>query len=301
MYGCAQLLFQENGTSCTGFPILPLPLLDNNDIKVLYGPLGKQTENNIPASHVTFTEETDDTRWSKMEELLITEAQGSPPMIFKPTVALYSRTSNNAVKPNAVLDEPIHYSVEMHNPLHVPLPLSDVTLLWSFARDNETITNETKTIDGSSPVDSDVVDTILLQPACKQNIALSLVPRRVGELKILGISYKLSNPIQQTTSDPSIANSSTIVVPGKRLFEITPPKPKGIKEKPGVNVYGKDYRLEMNVIEKAAFMQVRAYAKNDTKCRVTQKFEIRIPFRRYSLPNCRQKCCAAKYKGWKSR
>lgn len=247
-------MFQENGTSYTVLPILPLPLLDNNNIKVLYGPLGKQTESNIPASHVTFnTEETDDARWSKMEELLITEAQGSPPMIFKPTIALYSRTSNNSVKPNAVLDEPVHYSIELHNPLHVPLPLSDVTLLWSFICNNETITNEIKTTDNSNPVVSDIIDTILLQPACKQNIVLSLTPRQVGELKILGISYKLSNPVQMT-SDSSISNST--IVAGKRLFEITPPKLKNIKEKPGVNMYGKDYRLEMNVIEKAAFMQV---------------------------------------------
>lgn len=243
-----------------GLPILPLPLLDNDNIKVLYGPLGKQTESNIPASHVTFTEETDDARWSKMEELLITEAQGSPPMIFKPTIALYSRTSNNAVKPNAVLDEPVHYFIELHNPLHIPLPLSDVTLLWLFTCNNEIITNEIKTIDNSSPVDSDVIDTILLQPACKQNIVLSLTPRRVGELKILGISYKLSNPIQMI-SDLPIANS-TIVVAGKRLFEITPPKLKSVKEKPSVNVYGKDYRLEMNVIEKAAFMQVYSCEKH---------------------------------------
>ena len=245
------MLFQENGTV---LPILPLPLLDNNNIKVLYGPLGKQNESNIPASHVTFnTEETDDTRWSKMEELLITEAQGSPPMIFKPTIALYSRISNNSVKPNAVLGEPVHYSIELHNPLHVPLPLSAVTLLWSFTYNNETITNETKTTDSSNPVDSDIIDAILLQPACKQNIVLSLTPKRVGELKILGISYKLSNSVQMT-SDLSITNST--IVTGKRLFEITPPKLKNIKEKPGVNTYGKDYRLEMNVIEKAAFMQV---------------------------------------------
>lgn len=250
------LLFQENGTNCTGLPILPLPLLDNNNIKVLYGPLGKPTESNIPASHVTFgTEESDEARWSKMEELLVTEAQGSQPMIFKPTVALYSGTSNNAVKPNAVLDEPVHYSIELHNPLHVPLPLSDVTLLWSFTRNDETVTNETKTTDSPDPVDSDVADAILLQPACKQNVVLSLTPRRVGELKILGVSYKLSNPVQTIGGDPPIANSTTVVA-GKRLFEITPPKLRNVKEKSGANVQGRDYRLEMNVIEKAAFMQI---------------------------------------------
>lgn len=248
-------MFQENGTNCKEYPTLPLPLLDSNNIKVLYGSLGKQSESNIPASHVTFsTEETDDAKWSRLEELLITEAQGSPPMIFKPTVALYSRTSNNTVKPNAVLDEPVHYSIELHNPLHVPLPLSDVTLLWSFTRDNETITNEIETSDNSNPIDASVIDAILLQPTCKQNIVLSLTPRRVGELRVLGISYKLSNPVQGM-NDSSIANSA-LVIAGKRLFEITPPKSKNTKEKPGTSVCGKDYRLEMNVIEKAPFMQV---------------------------------------------
>lgn len=253
-------MFQENGTSCKGFPILPLPLIDSNDIKVLYGPLSKQSESNIPASHVTFnTEETDDAKWWRMEELLITEAQGSPPMIFKPTIALYSRTSNNSIKPNAVLDEPVHYSIELHNPLHVPLPLSDVSLLWSFTCNNETITNEVETSNDSNPVVSTIIDAILLQPACKQNIVLSLIPRRVGELRVLGISYKLSNSVQRINDSP-VANS-TVAIAGKRLFEITPPKLKNIKDKSSTSLYGKDYRLKMNVIEKAPFMQVRVFAK----------------------------------------
>lgn len=243
--------------TCKGLPILPLPLLDSDSIKVLYGPLGEQTKSNIPASHVTFgVEETDDTKWSKMEELLITEAQGSPPMIFKPTVALYSKATNNTAKPNAVLDEPVHYSIELYNPLHVPLPLSDVTLLWSFIRDDDVATNEAETDNG--PVDSDIIDAILLQPSCKQNIVLSLTPRRVGELKVLGLSYKLSNPMQ-AMNDPPVANSA-VTIAGKRLFEITPAKLKNVKEKSGINMYGKDYRLEMNVIEKAPFMQVHIFS-----------------------------------------
>lgn len=269
--------------TCKGLPILPLPLLDSNSIKVLYGPLGEQTKSNIPASHVTFgVEETDDAKWSKMEELLITEAaQGSPLMIFKPTVALYSRTSNNTVRPNAVLGEPVHYSIELHNPLHVPLPLSDVTLLWSFVRgDNgDVITNEAETND--SPVESDVVDTILLQPACRQNIALSLTPRREGELKVLGLSYKLSNPVQ-ATSDPPIANSA-ITIAGKRLLEITPAKLKNVKEKPGMNIYGKDYRLEINVIEKAPFMQVRAFSLSLSFSCVSQDKLTRVHYLRQIL------------------
>ena len=115
--------------------------------------------------------------------------------------------------------------------------------------------------DSSSPVDSDVIDAVLLQSACKQNIVLSLTPRRVGELKIIGISYKLSTSVQ-AISDPPVANSTITVVAGKRLFDITPPKLKNIKEKPGTIMYGKDYRLEMNVIEKAPFMQVYSLKGN---------------------------------------
>lgn len=254
-----QLLFQENGMMYTELPILPLPLLNSNNIKVLYGPLGKQIGNNIPASHVTFDmENTEDTKWSKMEELLITEAQGSPPMIFKPTVILYSRSSNNTVKPNAVLNEPVYFSIELYNPLHIPLPLSDVTLLWSFTCNNGTITNEIMS-ESLNSVDTDVIDAILLQPSHRQNIVLSLTPKQVGELKILGLSYKLSNPTH-TLIEP--VTNSTIVVAGKRLFEITPLKLKNIKEKPGVNMYSKDYRLEMNVIEQAPFMQVYIFLNN---------------------------------------
>lgn len=272
-----------------------MPLIDSNNIKVLYGPLSRQSESNIPASHVTFnTEETDDTKWSKMEELLITEAQGSTPMIFKPTVALYSRTSNNAVKPTAVLDEPVHYSIELYNPLHVPLPLSDVTLLWSFTCNNETITNEIETSDDSNTVVLSIIDAILLQPACKQNIVLSLVPKRVGELRVLGISYKLSNMVQGISDSP--ITNSPVVIAGKRLFEITPPKLKNIKDKPNTSLYGKDYRLEMNVIEKAPFMQVWIL----TKIMLYADRYLYFSLCRYSSQGFHQKCCVVKYKKWKS-
>lgn len=245
---------QEGLSNHEELPILPLPLIDSNNIKVLYGPLTKSYENNIPASHVSFdSEECDDVRWSKMEEMLITEAQGSPPMIFKPTVALYSKASNNSVKPNSVVDEPVHFSIELYNPLHIPLPLSNMTLLWSFTCGNKQTTNEIKSTEDFKLVETQVIEKIILQPACKQNITLCLIPKTVGELKVLGLSYNLSNPTH--VIDPPVVNP-TIAINGKRLFEIRGPKLKNVKEKPGTNMYGVDYRLEINVIEKAPFMQV---------------------------------------------
>lgn len=245
---------QEGLSNRHELPILPLPLIDSNDIKVLFGPIAKSYENNIPASHVSFnTEDCDDVRWSKMEEMLITEAQGSPPMIFKPTIALYSKTSNNSVKPNAVLNEPVHFFIELYNPLHIPLPLSNLTLLWSFTSSNGQITNEMKSSENLQLVETQAIEKIILQPITKQGIILYLIPKKIGELKVLGVSYDLSNPTH--IIDPPIVNP-TIAITGKRLFEIKGPRLKNIKEKPGTNIYGVDYRLEMNIIEKAPFMQV---------------------------------------------
>ncbi|KAG7202767.1 hypothetical protein KM043_009936 [Ampulex compressa] len=255
-------ILHQEGITNQELPILPLPLIDSNSIKVLYGPLPELRENIIPASHVSFeNEETDDVRWSKMEEMLLTEVHGCPPMIFKPSVALYSRTSNNSTKPNAVLGEPVHFSIQLHNPLQIPLPLSDVTLLWSFTSANETITNESKPLSCESKphrhvkiVQAQVLDTITLQSASKQSIVLFLVPKQVGELKVLGISYKMSNPTHAGI-DPPVVNPAVIIA-GKRLFEIRGVKLKNVKEKTGAKLYSTDHRLEINVVQKAPFMQV---------------------------------------------
>ncbi|KOC70233.1 Trafficking protein particle complex subunit 8 [Habropoda laboriosa] len=267
------LLLQEGLSNQQELPILPLPLIDSNNIKVLYGPLAKPYENNIPASHVSFdTEECDDVRWTKMEEMLITEVQGSSPMIFKPTVALYSKTSNNSVKPNAVLNEPVHFFIELYNPLHIPLPLSNVTLLWSFTSINEQVTNEMRSSENLKPVETQVVEKIILQPTSKQNITLCLIPKEIGELKVLGLNYDLSNPTH--VIDPPVVNP-TIAITGKRIFEIRGPKLKNIKEKPGTNMYGVDYRLETNVIEKAPFMQIFfSKLSSEMLCGEVQKINI---------------------------
>lgn len=238
---------------------MPLPLIDSNNVKVLYGHLCESTEDSISASHVSLDDEdTDDVRWSKMEEILITEAQGTQPMIFKPSIILYSSISNNTVKPNAVLNEPVHFSIELHNPLHIPLPLSNVTLLWSFISVNDTITNETNVLETSSVselIDTQVINSIILHPVCKQRIVLSLTPKQVGQVKVLGLKYNVSNPIHATLDQPVM--NPTIFVAGKRLFEIKGPKLKNVKEKPGVQMYAVDYRLEMNVIKKAPYIQVK--------------------------------------------
>ncbi|XP_066587305.1 trafficking protein particle complex subunit 8 [Prorops nasuta] len=270
------LLLQENQSDLKELPILPLPLIDANNIKVLFGPIAKGDDNNIPASHVSFNnEECDDAKWAKLEEILIAEAQGTAPMIFKPTIALYSKTSNNTLKPNAVLNEPVHFSIELQNPLQIPLPLSNLTLLWLFNRDDKVIINESALNDSSAVIDCKVIERVILQSMSRQNIILSLIPNQVGELKILGLSYSLSNPSHASADTPVL--NPAININGKRLFYIKGQKLKNIKEKQGQKFYDTDYRLEMNIVEQAPFMQIFfSSISSETLCGEIQRVEVRL-------------------------
>ncbi|XP_015513137.1 trafficking protein particle complex subunit 8 isoform X1 [Neodiprion lecontei] len=282
------LLFKEEIGESMVLPILPLPLINSNEIKVLFGPLSKCEKDNIPASHVSFdSQDVEDVRWSKLEEMLITEVLGSVPMIFKPTVVLYSDKSNNSTKPNAVLNEPVHYSIELHNPLHIPLPLSNVKLLWSFnkceqdfdeasAKSNSDLQYSNKEFETqSAPVESQTIEAITLQPNCKQRIVLSVTPRKIGEIKVLGVSYNLSNPNQAVADQPIV--NPCISIAGKRLFELQGPKLKNVKEKTGAKLYGEDYRLAMNVVHSAPFAQL-SFSKLSPEmlCGEMQRVEVTL-------------------------
>jgi hypothetical protein len=205
---------------------------------------------------LSFSQDADDVRWSKLEEILLSKAQGTPPMIFKPTVTIYTNTSNNSSKPNAVVKEPIHLCITLSNPLLIPLPLSNLKLLWSFNNNGYIVNNESSIEYEEDFVETLKMDSVMLQPASKQTIVLTLKPKKIGQLKILGLSYNLSNPIQAPI-EQTISYTASFIC-GKRLFKIQGPKLKNIKEKVGMSLYGTDLRLDMNIVDKGPFMQVYA-------------------------------------------
>lgn len=61
----------------------------------------------IITKELSFDEDLLDTRWHKMEEDLITEARGIPPLIFKPTLAFYG--SNDTIRQLLYVDGEIFY------------------------------------------------------------------------------------------------------------------------------------------------------------------------------------------------
>lgn len=253
-----QLLIEESKTPQTALPILPLPIVEDNQIKVLLGPVIKPGNNiELVSQILSFSQDADDVRWSKLEEILLSKAQGTAPMIFKPTVTIYTNSSNNLTKPNAVINEPIYLCITLSNPLLIPLPLSDLKLLWSFNNDEVNLNNETSTEYEESLVETMKIESVALQPASKQTIVLSLKPKKIGHLKIIGLSYKLMNPVQ--TTGEQISSNPTTSVSGKRLFDIKGQRLKNLKEKPGVSLYGADLRLNINIVDSGPFMQVNFY------------------------------------------
>ncbi|KAI5640553.1 trafficking protein particle complex subunit 8 [Phthorimaea operculella] len=134
--------------------------------------------------------------------MLVQVAQGTVPMIFKPTIDLYTeKTDVNPVVPQG---EPIQVSITLRNPLKISIALRDVELLWQFAPSQEdpsvkepVVNNEPAVATGSA-LESNVIcgqkiKTVLLDGDSKKILTFSLTPLRVGQLFVQGCAYKLIN------------------------------------------------------------------------------------------------------------
>nr|CAD7396556.1 unnamed protein product [Timema cristinae] len=278
-----QLITEDNSNSGT-LPTLPLPLIDSNAISVLIGALSShpptdQSSSSVPATGVMFSDaQADNTRWFKLEEQLIAEAQGTLPMIFKPTIQLFSKHTNNCVDLRVqcadlrvqcvdlrvqcadwclCIAEPVNVCVRLQNPFHISISLRDVRLLWNFKHpDDASISNETRTNATDTLVTTQCLESIVLRPNCTEEVILCLTPHAVGGLNITGIAYSIANPIPPPPSDGNQAPASgnLLVVPGKQVFAVKSLQVKQPKDKTPQDVL--DRRLELNIVPHAPCLQV---------------------------------------------
>ncbi|KAG8232488.1 hypothetical protein J437_LFUL011257 [Ladona fulva] len=219
-------------------PVLPIPTIEQGSVRVLLGssPSLPDTHQQINdrvqlASGVGFgskVEEDGNIGWAKLEENLLLAAQGSVPMLFMPTVQLYSDTTDNSISPIGVMGEPVLVQIRLCNPLGIPLPLSDIRLLWMHTPQSDskppTEKSSTSSDDNTSLKDegckgngegvvarTQVLPSIILAPTSNQEVVLSITPLCMGELRIQGIAFRLSNPTpgMQDTSKLSSSDSSS--------------------------------------------------------------------------------------------
>jgi hypothetical protein len=85
-------------------------------------------------------------------------------------------------------------------------------------------------------------------------VILSVTPKSVGELNILGVAYQLSGPATQQSIEPSDTIPHTISVIGKQVFTVRRQRPRPTKDRGSQDV--QDRRLEINVVDSAPSLQV---------------------------------------------
>lgn len=222
----------------------------NDSIKVLVGPTAPlRTPGKVPAAGVSLSHrESIKTRqrWLKLEEMLVQEAQGSTPMIFRPAATLFSGADIGTASPIAVIGEPIQVAVELRNPLQILLNLKDIHLLWHVKdAGNRLAANEIVGHNVENFMKTHLLKSVVVQAGERQEVVLSVTPLAVGEVCIKGIGYSLIG-----------ANNSEheIILRGKQVFNIKTAKKK--KDGPPAPASGEERKIEIKIVPSAPCLQV---------------------------------------------
>lgn len=85
-------------------------------------------------------------------------------------------------------------------------------------------------------------------------VILTVTPKLVGELHILGVAYQLSCRAAQQPAEASDTPPRTISVLGKQVFTVRRQRPRSTKDRGSQEL--QDRRLEINVVDSAPLLQV---------------------------------------------
>ncbi|XP_039753731.1 trafficking protein particle complex subunit 8 [Pararge aegeria] len=200
-------------------PVLPVPLLSSEETAVLcVGPAPLSSPGRTPATSLSLPPQADtsidDPYWHKLEETLLQVAQGSIPMIFKPTIDLYTqKTDSNPIVPKG---EPIQISITLYNPLKISLLLKEIELLWQFTPNveetdtskEEVLNNEPLLATGqvleSNVIHGQKIQSFLLDGDCKKTLNFTVIPLKIGELIIQGLAFRLINAAEGKQNENNV-------------------------------------------------------------------------------------------------
>ncbi|CAG5114906.1 unnamed protein product [Candidula unifasciata] len=274
-----QLLNQEERSSSTygHLPELPLPVVDSNATKVLLSSSNRKYEGNgrrIPASGMWFDSDADNQeRWKSLEEKLV-QSSGRP---FRVCPQLFTDATDNRSSPVGFVGEPITIELQVENPLHVMLVLSDISLLWTFVPSiqgpdpQQVISNEVTTVVKNSLADeiiqTSVIKEVIVQGVQSERIHLTLTPRQPGHLRVVGLAYNLgTSSITQSASlqegdkpavnQPKFSLTTSMMVRGKQKLEPQGPRLNATKEERTEKLYGPDRRLDLLIHEEMPSLEV---------------------------------------------
>ena len=207
------ILYSNNLSKDSSLPILNMPLVDVENLKVNLLPidscnlgLGRVLVNNDPYfdylhQPIGFNEaelisSLSDSKtklkpnsmemkemWTKFEEALYVSAYRSPtPITFKPQNALYNRLSDNKQMPKVIVGETVAVMFEMKNHLKQNLILSDISILWRFIETTDP--NKPEVINISN--ESENKDEALIKSICDCSVIkeLSMTPNETYKVRM---------------------------------------------------------------------------------------------------------------------
>lgn len=190
----------ETGQSQVFMPILPVPCFEIDSLMVLVGPTRPlSTPGKIPAVGINFHNADDavaESKWLKLEEMLVHEIDGSLPVVFKPMITLYNISKLEKNNPLAIVNEPIQISIKVTNSLQTPLHIKDIYLLWNFtissSANSGPISNELADDKNDKFVKTHITKSTSIDGNSKQDLLLTITPLVTGTIAITGICYTLT-------------------------------------------------------------------------------------------------------------
>ncbi|PAV76731.1 hypothetical protein WR25_21053 [Diploscapter pachys] len=218
----AQRALQSNDSRKLGFT-LPCPQIEG-DITVIYG--------EAPSSETARFYTTAD--WENLERAAF-HAVAGPTTPFRLPSLVASSSTNNRRQRAVPVGERYRVLCPLHNPLSIPLSLTNLRLRIAHAA----------TLDGSAPTGSTIhclaIERLNIEPNSTILVELSAIPQaNCKEFAVDGIEVQIESDDSQGQQKMSIQGVIPVRVRGQRLNNT----PKEIKQM----AYAKDERLSCTVV-----------------------------------------------------
>ncbi|KAK9497990.1 hypothetical protein O3M35_003881 [Rhynocoris fuscipes] len=176
---------------------LTIPVIDHKSIVVILNLY--ETNAQLPPKVVSaygggYSEEHgrfyEDPKWWRLEEKLLGSIDGTTaPMIFRPSFEILSRKVCYKQPSVVIAGEPIGVHMTLCNPLHIPLKITGLCLVWRYKSNNSDKSKKKRHSRSKTAVYPDFI----LSPDSNKDVLLTVIPEIVGEFHITKIRYTLSD------------------------------------------------------------------------------------------------------------
>lgn len=244
---------QQEWDSASGLPCLPLPLIDSQVTTILLG--SPQEAPTSPgwtaASHVSLDSGAiANDRWFALERELVTETQGTLPIVFRPNLQLLNKDTPNTQSPMVPVNEPVLVELIMSNPLAVSLMITDVQLVFTFKASGD------QEMASDPQVKHSMFKGFNLPAGAQEKVRLELYPACTGQILITGVQYKLSLTPDLVAAPPPGSTAVPVVIEGQQAIEVKGPRLNSTAAEKCNVVYASDKRLEITVVPPLARLSV---------------------------------------------